>query len=70
MCAERRRLLAEYHLAIDRYVEALRELRERTPKTSQAEYQRLLAESESRRKQSEAACQALVAHMQSHGCIR
>ena len=68
MCEQRRRLVEIYQAAVDRYLDAVREQRSRTATTPRNEYFRLVEESESRRKQSEAARQALIAHVQEHGC--
>ncbi len=68
MCEERARLLVIYQAAVDRYLDAVRDLRAKTPVTSRSDYQVLLKDAQAIRQASEFARRALVRHLQSHGC--
>jgi len=60
--------MENYQTAVDRYLDAVRDLRSRTPAARHSEYRRLLEQAEATRQSSEAARRALVGHMQKHGC--
>jgi hypothetical protein len=62
------RLLRDYERATERYFQRLHELREKTPVSPKAEYDRLRQMVEQARAESESARDALGLHIAQHGC--